>query len=85
MNSRSLSEFTPEQHLPSLFGEGDPLPEGIVGSRILAFGAAPDSTSVEGGLVIDYLPEGENVPVRVVLYFTDLGMGVELMGHLLYA
>jgi hypothetical protein len=79
----SLSEFIPEQHLAALYSDGEPLPERVIGAKILRFGAAPRIACVEGGgLVIDYLPNGETVPIRVVFSFTELGMGVKLMGCL---
>jgi hypothetical protein len=78
-----VTGFTPEPCLPARIGQCDPLPEGIIGAKILSFGSVPDKRFVEGGgLVIDYLPEGQSTPIRVVFYFTELGMGVEAMARL---
>jgi hypothetical protein len=58
-----------EPWLPTPFGGGDGIPDGIVGAVIVAFGSIGD------GLAIDYrLPTGE--ACRVVLSVTDHGMGI---------
>jgi hypothetical protein len=60
------------------------IPDGIVGARILGFGSinrnefrshAPHI--VNGGLFIDYLPQGSLRSRRVAIGFSDLGMWEE--------
>jgi hypothetical protein len=51
------------------------------GAKIIACGAPADPNAVEGGgLVIDFIPEGDTDPRRVVFAFTELGMWVEYSG-----
>jgi hypothetical protein len=92
-----LEKMNPTPFLGDSFGHTRiPVPEGIVGSSILGFGAVPrieefcprcrtmHTYSIEGGgLVIDYLPEGHTDPVRLVLAFNDLGMWIEGTGKIL--
>lgn len=57
--------------------EGDALPPNIIGASIVQFGAAPVEAGIEGGgLIIDYVPAGSSVVLRVVLAFNELGMWV---------
>jgi len=68
-------KITPKPFLPDRFRPGKPLPKGIVGSKIVKFGAAPQSAEIEGGgLVIEYVPAGKKKSVVAVFAFTELGM-----------
>jgi hypothetical protein len=66
-------------HMPSAsdpFG-GDAVPQLLVGSTIVGFGAPIPCDNLEGGgLIIDCIPAGESKIVRIVLEFTELGMWV---------
>ena len=54
------------------------MPAKIIGSTIMAMGTLPGNTGIEGGgLVIDYTPEGESIPSRVVFGFNELSLWVE--------
>lgn len=55
---------------------GDPVPANLIGARIVGFGA-PDYDVEGGGLVIDYVPAGQDVTRRVVFAFTELGMWMD--------
>jgi hypothetical protein len=62
---------------------GDPLPPGIIGSRIVKFGTVAKDVATRpcpslegGGLVIHYIPEGETQVQRVAFSFTELGMAL---------
>jgi hypothetical protein len=64
--------------------DAEPIPEGIVGAKILGFGSVhrdqlPDNacSTSNVGLVIDYLPGGDSQARRAVLGFTELGMWIE--------
>lgn len=70
-------------HLPELFhGEwAEPIPQGLLGARIIRFGAAPIDAKIEGGgLVIDYVAVNETHVRRVIFKFTVLGMWVAYAG-----
>jgi hypothetical protein len=57
---------------------GDVFPPDLIGATIVGFGAASPELGIEGGgLIIDYLPDGQTLPKRLVLGFTELGMWVE--------
>jgi hypothetical protein len=66
---------------------GDPLPIGLAGGRIIQFGtvnaevsAIADSRLEGGGLLIDYIPNGEDSRHRLALGFNELGMWVVYHG-----
>lgn len=62
--------------LPSRRGDGDPVPSGLVGSKIVSFGTYIDGdVNFEGGLVIDY-ETADGTVKRLELGFTELGMWV---------
>lgn len=67
--------------LPKAFapGSGKPLPDDIIGARIVRMGTM-DADLEGGGLVIDYVPQDGAQICRVVLEFTELGMWVEYSG-----
>jgi hypothetical protein len=76
--------------LPNRFQpeDGDRVPRGLVGAKVLRFGtvskdeAATVAPSLEGGgLVIDYIRDGDRFPSRVVLEFNELGMWVAYQGR----
>lgn len=58
-----------------------PIPEGLVGSKIVAIGQCDLDYGAEGGgLIIDFIPSGSKDVRRVVLEFNECGMwsvGVE--------
>jgi hypothetical protein len=57
--------------------KGDAFPSDIIGATILRFGAAPPDCDLEGGgLIIDYVPEGQADAKRLALAFNELGMWV---------
>jgi hypothetical protein len=59
----------------------DGLPKGLLGSRIIRFGAAPKESRIEGGgLIVDYEVRGEGTIRRVVFSFSEVGMWVEYAG-----
>jgi hypothetical protein len=61
--------------LPDIFGRRDELPVGLEGAKIVQIGTFEDLSLAEGGgLVIDYLPIGSDIPNRVVFGFNELGM-----------
>lgn len=72
-----LRVMTPLSTLPKamhLHG-GDEIPEGLIGAKIVRFGAVPKRNFVEGGgLIIDFISEGDDKIRRVVFEFTELGM-----------
>ena len=83
-----INELKPAPSLPDRFrsDSGRSVPRGIVGARIIHFGAAPLAADLEGGgLVIDYLPAHSKRTIRAVLAFTELGMWVSKMGALDYS
>jgi hypothetical protein len=54
------------------------MPDGVVGSTIIALGMPNDERLVEGGgLVIDYLPPDSRFSKRLVLGFNERGMWIE--------
>lgn len=72
---------------PCRDGCGDPVPEGLNGARILAFGTIEsnefdrfDNPISLAGLVIDYAPEDGSPARRIALGFNELGMWVEHVG-----
>jgi hypothetical protein len=76
-------------NLPNYFHpeDGDPLPAGLVGARIVRFGTlprtthgTPDGQPEGGGLVVDYVPEGKKKVRRVVFGFNENGMWVVFEG-----
>jgi hypothetical protein len=69
-----LPEFV--EGFPATFQQPADLPEGLIGSRILQFGTTCDRGLEGGGLIIDYLPVGRELPVRVILEFNELAMWV---------
>lgn len=72
-----IHDLNPLPNLPDVYRQGEPLPSGIIGARIIGFGSAPRSSELEGGgLVIDYVPKGKKETLRVVLSFTELGMWI---------
>jgi hypothetical protein len=82
MNDPATSPIVPK--LPDYFSaeRGDPVPDNLVGARILRFGTFEQS-SVEGrGLVIDYRPDGGTATHRAVFAFNELGMWVAWTGPL---
>lgn len=62
--------------LPAYIGERDPIPDGLIGARIVDFGSVP-YRDPDGGLVIDYQRRGESIIRRVVFGFTEIGMWVD--------
>jgi hypothetical protein len=81
--NESLSTLIPTGRLPDYFhpSQGDELPDGIIGSTIVAFGGGPDRCALEGGgLIIDYRPEGQACTMRAVLKFSELGMWITYSG-----
>ena len=55
-------------HFRDPAGSGDPLPDDIIGARIVNMGSSPPAAGVEGGgLVIDYIPQGQPVVRRARL------------------
>lgn len=57
------------------------VPDGLVGSRIIAIGAPADELDLDGGgLIIDYLPSDTQTARRLVLKFSELGMWVAYSG-----
>lgn len=61
----------------------DKFPDDLIGAGIIAVGKPRDidwNDGIEGGLVIDYRPNGSDCVKRIVLGFTDLGMWVEWNG-----
>jgi len=66
-------------HSPYSAENVDTFPPDIVGAKIVCLGAAPRECDVEGGgLIIDYIPQGENESKRLVLAFNELGMWIVL-------
>ena len=60
-----------------------PFPPDLYNAKILAVGTSAEATGLEGGgLLIDYLPEGEDQPKRLVLGFNELGMWIEVITRL---
>ena len=60
---------------------GEDVPTGLVGSRIVRFGTVEDVGGMEGGgLVIDFIPDGEDRERRVVFSFNELGMWITYQG-----
>jgi hypothetical protein len=60
--------------------DGEALLRRIVGSRIMAIGAPPETRIEGGGLIIDYACDGENFTRRAVFGFNENGMWVEYEG-----
>lgn len=56
---------------------GDPIPNDLIGAKIVAIGclAAPDAVE-SGGLAIDYRKPGREKVTRIVFEFNELGMWV---------
>jgi len=55
----------------------DAIPADLIGARIEKFGAAPIECDLEGGgLIIDYVPNGQIDAKRLVLAFNELGMWI---------
>jgi hypothetical protein len=75
-----IRKLTVVSKLPSLaspYRQPSDIPEGIEGSRILRFGAAPQHLQVDGGgLVIDF-EKANGSRRRVVLAFSEMGMWIE--------
>jgi hypothetical protein len=78
---RNLAEAAIIPRLPDWrdsFERGNPFPPDLIGATIVAFGAAPPEFDLEGGgLIIDYVPQHEADPKRLVLAFNELGMWIE--------
>ena len=77
------SHLQPTDKLPeSFFPEnGEAVPFGIIGSKIVRFGGGPRGANLEGGgLIIDYLPHNSDCLMRVVLEFMERGMWVSYVG-----
>jgi hypothetical protein len=56
---------------------GDPIPDDLIGAKILAMGCIAPPDAVEGGgLAIDYCKPGNENTRRVVFAFNELGMWV---------
>jgi hypothetical protein len=68
-------------NLPDLFhpNQGDPIPEGLVGAKILRVGTLSENPSAieGGGLVIDYERPDDCTIHRIVFGFNELGMWLE--------
>jgi hypothetical protein len=57
---------------------GAVFPVDIIDAKIVRFGAPVPSCDIEGGgLIIDYIPEGQANEKRLVLAFNECGMWVE--------
>jgi hypothetical protein len=79
-----LMETIPLPNLPDSLrpAHGDVIPPGLIGARILRFGAAKGEFDLEGGgLIVDYVPEGSEQLRRVVFSLNDLGMWVTYLGE----
>jgi hypothetical protein len=68
-------------------GDGEPIPDGIIGARILGFGTIDQRTlpswmsPVEtAALVIDYLPSGATSARRVAFGASELAIWVGFLG-----
>jgi hypothetical protein len=56
---------------------GDPIPDDLIGAKIVAIGCMAPPEAVEGGgLAIDYRKPGSETTQRVVFEFNELGMWV---------
>lgn len=80
-----IEDLVPLPVLPNRFRpeDGQPLPQGIIGSTILCFGGAPVTADLEGGgLVIDYIPAGHTEVLRAALSFCENGMWLTALGSL---
>lgn len=64
--------------LPSIYRDGDPLPEDIQGSRLVQIGTT-DNDSESGELVIEYVPKNQRLKRRLVLLFDGRGMWIEAL------
>lgn len=67
----------PSDKMPALFrpADAEAVPLELTNARLLAFGAAPSELCLEGGgLILDFLPVGEETAQRLVLAFNDEGM-----------
>lgn len=62
--------------LPASLGRRDSFDADLIGSKIIGFGTIPDSDLEGGGLVIDYVPEGQVKSRRIIFEFNELGMWI---------
>ena len=56
---------------------GQPLPADMPGATIRAIGTLAGADLEGGGLVIDYVPVGEQAAKRLLLAFSELGMWID--------
>jgi len=56
---------------------GDPIPDDLIGAKIVAMGCVAPQDAIEGGgLAIDYCRPGNEITRRIVFAFNELGMWV---------
>jgi hypothetical protein len=81
VTGRALSEAPVVPRLPDCRDSeyGDDLPVKLTGAEILSFGTT-DMHLEGGGLIIDYQPKGESIPMRIVFSFNELGMWISYDG-----
>lgn len=78
--TRDLGSIPIINRLPSLFNQQikTEFPNILIGSRIVAIGTPVDEWAVEGGgLIMDFVPDGETDIHRIVFGFSELGMWIE--------
>jgi hypothetical protein len=80
--SRPTRDLANAKVIPRLPNWRDPqnghaFPADLIGAKIINFGAAPKEADIEGGLIIDYIPDGGGTIKRIVFGFNDLAMWVE--------
>jgi len=66
------------RRLPSIYRDGEPLPDDIQGSQLVEIGTT-ENDSESGELVIEYVPKDQYVKRRLILLFDGRGMWIETL------